>query len=89
MAVGKNCIIIVIGPASKDVATLEKLIANGINVACVPLSCWSSNTYPEIIRNIREAEVNENFKAGVPTFIAIAMETLGPVIRIGVLEGVN
>ncbi|XP_065170322.1 pyruvate kinase-like isoform X2 [Atheta coriaria] len=76
-----------IGPASKDVATLEKLIANGINVACVPLSCWSSNTYPEIIRNIREAEVNENFKAGVPTFIAIAMETLGPVIRIGVLEG--
>ncbi|XP_060521540.1 pyruvate kinase-like [Cylas formicarius] len=80
-------IICTIGPASRDVATLEELIDAGMNVARLNLSHGTHEYHIQTIKNIRLAETNYQKKTGVERPIAIALDTRGREIRTGLLEG--
>ncbi len=77
----KTKIICTIGPASEDVSILSKLIENGMNVARLNFSHGLHEEHKKRIGNIRQAaEIT-----GTP--IAIMLDTKGPEIRTGTLEG--
>ena len=73
-------IIATIGPASQDVATLEKLISEGLDVARVNMSHGTHDDHQKSIENIRQAASNVNKE------VAILMDLQGPKIRTGRLE---
>ncbi|XP_044758054.1 pyruvate kinase-like isoform X3 [Coccinella septempunctata] len=80
-------IVCTIGPASRDTQILEKMMASGMNVARLNFSHGTHQYHRETIRNIRSAVDNYSKKLGTYHPIAIALDTKGPEIRTGVLEG--
>lgn len=60
-----------------------------MSVARMNFSHGSHEYHAETIRNCREAEKNYSAKLGIPFSLAIALDTKGPEIRTGLLEGVS
>lgn len=80
-------IICTIGPASREPETLEKMMDTGMNVARLNFSHGSHEYHAETIKNIRTAVANYSKKIGMIYPLAIALDTKGPEIRTGLLEG--
>lgn len=70
-------------------AILEKMMETGMNVARMNFSHGSHEYHAETIANCRIAEKNYSAKIGFPFSLAIALDTKGPEIRTGLLEGVS
>jgi pyruvate kinase len=73
----KTKIVCTIGPASESQETLERLIANGMNVARLNFSHGDFESHARIIKNIRAAAV------AVAGRVAIMGDLPGPKMRIG------
>jgi len=70
-------IVCTIGPSSSDVATLDRLVASGMDVARLNFSHGTHAEHADVIRRIREAE------ARWARPIAILQDLQGPKIRLG------
>merc|ERR1711990_1345514 len=80
-------IVCTIGPVSREPATLLELIENGMNVARMNFSHGSHEYHAQTMENCRTAAKMNKEKHGVDPNLAIALDTKGPEIRTGLLEG--
>jgi len=80
-------IVCTIGPVSRDPSLLLELIENGMNVARMNFSHGSHEYHAQTMENCRIAARMYKEKHGVDPSLAIALDTKGPEIRTGLLEG--
>jgi len=80
-------IVCTIGPVSRNPETLLELIENGMNVARMNFSHGSHEYHAQTMENVRIANRMYKEKHGIDPCVAIALDTKGPEIRTGLLEG--
>merc|ERR1712183_545548 len=80
-------VVCTIGPVSRSPEVLLELIENGMNVARMNFSHGSHEYHAQTMENCRTAAKMYKEKHGVDPNLAIALDTKGPEIRTGLLEG--
>jgi len=80
-------VVCTIGPVSRDPQVLLQLIENGMNVARMNFSHGTHEYHAQTMENCRIAARMYKDKYGVDPSLAIALDTKGPEIRTGLLEG--
>jgi pyruvate kinase len=80
-------LICTVGPASKSVDTLFDMIEAGMNVARLNVSHGTQAEHADLIRSVRQAAKMFERESGFDPCVAIVVDTKGPEIRTGYLEG--
>ena len=76
-----------IGPVSREPDFLVDMISAGMNIARMNFSHGTHEYHGQTIANVRKAVEKFNSERGYDPCIAIALDTKGPEIRTGILEG--
>jgi len=79
----KTQVVCTIGPASNNVTTLKKMLEEGMGIARLNFSHGDYEWHESVIRNVRQAVADSGY------LCAILLDTKGPEIRTGKLEGHN
>ncbi|XP_040565194.1 pyruvate kinase isoform X2 [Lepeophtheirus salmonis] len=80
-------IVCTIGPTSREVDFLVKMLEAGMNIARMNFSHGTHKYHAETIANCRKAAQIYEEKTGFNPNLAIALDTKGPEVRTGILEG--
>jgi len=83
----KTSIVCTIGPKTKPLERLQELRAAGMNIVRMNFSHGSYEYHGSVVANARALEEACSAQASAP--IAVALDTKGPEIRSGILEGAD